>query len=229
MITNTETVSTTETNVGSSTSTHDATGAEIVTAISIITVAAAAFRAVTVTSTGTVEITDVEFSHRNSNFNYHALLFAIENLATQVSLEVSPKYAAVSYVWGDADSGSFIHVDGAKVPVRLNLLVALKQLYDHQVQIRLWIDALCNNKNDDAGRSWQVGLMRQIFAHAEVVYINLGTQRDDSDLAMHILEKIGNMVLTSKRESEANTMLEPFDRGSATHAPVNMDRENPLG
>ncbi|KAK9413749.1 putative Heterokaryon incompatibility domain-containing protein [Seiridium unicorne] len=143
-----------------------------------------------------------------------------------VSLEVSPKYSALSYVWGDADSGSFIHVDGAKVPVRLNLFVALEQLYDHQVQSWLWIDALCINQNDDTERSWQVGLMRQIFARAEVVYISLGTQRDDSDLAMHILEKIGNLVLTSKSESKIKTTLEPFDCGSAPHTPVNMDREN---
>lgn len=91
------------------------------------------------------------------------------------SLDASPKYEALSYTWGLPSESNFkIWVNGILVPVRRNLLCALRVLRRPQERV-LWIDALCINQNDESEKSHQVGLMRDIYMRATRVLSWLGT------------------------------------------------------
>src|SRR5882724_11677098 len=69
---------------------------------------------------------------------------------SHLSLAVSWRYDALSYVWGEPDNFNFkIWVNGVLVPVRQNLLCALRILRDRAHGRMLWIDALCINQKDD--------------------------------------------------------------------------------
>lgn len=91
------------------------------------------------------------------------------------SLDASPEYEALSYTWGQPDGFKFkIWVNGFLVPIRRNLLCALRVLRRPQERV-LWIDALCINQNDDIERNHQVDLMRDIYMRATKVLSWLGT------------------------------------------------------
>lgn len=88
-----------------------------------------------------------------------------------VSLQDTPLYEALSYVWGDESDNTFeILLSGRVKEVRTNLFGGLLTL---RRQIRkpraLWIDALCINQENVAERGHQVILMKQIFELATCV------------------------------------------------------------
>ncbi|VUC30110.1 unnamed protein product [Clonostachys rosea] len=83
-----------------------------------------------------------------------------------VSLDDSPSYEALSYVWGDPSSPGHIFLNGRRFSVTRNLACALGFLR-HPTQDRtMWIDALCINQDDTAERNSQVQLMSRIYRSA---------------------------------------------------------------
>jgi Heterokaryon incompatibility protein (HET) len=91
------------------------------------------------------------------------------------SLDSFPSYDALSYMWGQPDDLNLkIWVNGFLVPVRRNLLCALRVLRG-DVERVLWIDALCINQNDEQERSHQVEMMGEIYKMAYWVLAWLGT------------------------------------------------------
>lgn len=100
-----------------------------------------------------------------------------------VSLDNSPSYEALSYMWGEADlQPHAIWVNGRLVNVRQNLEHALIALQKRPGSPRyLWVDALCINQENIEERNHQVGLMGNIYRCAEVVLVWLG----DNDLISH--------------------------------------------
>ncbi|TGJ82702.1 hypothetical protein E0Z10_g6056 [Xylaria hypoxylon] len=101
-------------------------------------------------------------------------------------------YMTLSYVWGEAEGAQkkSILLNGEPFLVLPNLYSALLQLRRTQrVQqgFKLWIDAICINQEDFVERGKQVGRMREIFASAWHVVIWLGTEADDSTLAVTAL------------------------------------------
>ncbi|KAL2282381.1 hypothetical protein FJTKL_10984 [Diaporthe vaccinii] len=75
----------------------------------------------------------------------------------------SPKYEALSYVWGDPNVCFDITVDGHTVPVTINLWAALRRLRGLHEERVLWIDSLCINQSDRIEKTYQVGLMTEIY------------------------------------------------------------------
>ncbi|KAK5094375.1 hypothetical protein LTS08_008594 [Lithohypha guttulata] len=62
----------------------------------------------------------------------------------------------------------------------------------HPDQSRIiWVDALCINQKDDAEKSWQVGLMRDIYQQSSQVLAWLGPAQHDSDAVMTFLQDFG--------------------------------------
>ena len=53
---------------------------------------------------------------------------------------------------------------------------------------RLWIDQICINQKDPKEKSWQVGLMNEIYGKADNTLIWLGFPSADSDLAIDFVE-----------------------------------------
>ncbi|KAF2124687.1 heterokaryon incompatibility, partial [Dothidotthia symphoricarpi CBS 119687] len=96
----------------------------------------------------------------------------------------SPRYAALSYTWGSAPynkgrpKGSTyqIVVNGVTRPVQQNLHDALDHLSSkiQDLDIPLFVDAICINQADMHERASQVRQMREIYENAELVVGWLG-------------------------------------------------------
>jgi hypothetical protein len=90
-------------------------------------------------------------------------------------LNSAPEYEALSYTWGNPDNFNFrVRVDDVLVPVRRNLLCALRVLRGDTERL-LWIDALCINQEDSNEKGRQVEIMGKIYRHADQVLAWLGT------------------------------------------------------
>ncbi|KAH7333256.1 heterokaryon incompatibility protein-domain-containing protein [Rhexocercosporidium sp. MPI-PUGE-AT-0058] len=95
-------------------------------------------------------------------------------------------YYALSYCWGDLRSKKKILINNTIVEVGHNLEAALQQLRSRGY-IRIWIDALCINQNDDEERGLQIRNMRQIYSQALSVILWLGDDPDNTANAIKYL------------------------------------------
>lgn len=107
------------------------------------------------------------------------------------SLKQSIGYVALSYAWGSADERRIVLVDGSPVYVTVNLYEALMTVRRPKVNLIIWVDYLCINQGDDQEKSWQVGLMDNIYRQASRVLAWLGPASRDSDDVMAFLSTIG--------------------------------------
>ena len=102
-------------------------------------------------------------------------------------------YDALSYCWGPEEESAQIIINGESVSVSTNLLAALKQVRLDQRKTasprKLWVDAICINQSNNAEKSHQVMLMRDIYANASRVVIWIGGPDDLSDLAFDTLKR----------------------------------------
>lgn len=95
-------------------------------------------------------------------------------------LSERPMFTAVSYTWasesGDRRMSETIFLGDTWEPLAItsNCAGALRQLrHSTETQV-LWIDAVCINQLDEAEKTHQVGLMRDIYSSADLVKIYLG-------------------------------------------------------
>ena len=112
------------------------------------------------------------------------------------SLFANPKFVALSYVWGDATEPRLILADNLPIRVNKNLFEAMMALRPLNEHIVLWIDALCINQSDDGEKSWQVGIMANIYQQASKVVAWLGLADNSSDSAMDYLNTFGEEAET---------------------------------
>lgn len=118
----------------------------------------------------------------------------IECLVTQVSLDDTPDYEALSYTWGSQNEEiGTVSVESKPFPITSNLEDALRHLRLEEEPRTLWVDALSINQTDDEEKSHQVQQMKSIFQSATKVVIWLGKESDDSDLAMDLIADIHKM------------------------------------
>ena len=82
-------------------------------------------------------------------------------------------------------------VTSQSVSVTKNLYSALKHLRLRDKVRVLWIDALCINQSDLDERSHQVLHMSSIFGRAVSVVVWLGEAWEGSDLAMEVVQRLG--------------------------------------
>ena len=75
-------------------------------------------------------------------------------------------YTAMSYVWGNPEKTKIIYVDGIPLAITTNLFSALRDSRDKTKPMRIWVDAVCINQQDDKEKSFQVPLMGRIYASA---------------------------------------------------------------
>jgi hypothetical protein len=109
-------------------------------------------------------------------------------------------YHALSYTWGppegdgkstDSDS-SCILVNGGRLYVQANLFNALVRF--EEFDWYLWIDAICIDQTSQREREIQVGIMSEIYSMAARVDIWLGEGGKDSDVAIHLIQKLAGLV-----------------------------------
>jgi hypothetical protein len=115
-----------------------------------------------------------------------------------VSLSESPKFFALSYVWGSEDTTRTIILDNKPFVVRLNLwnfLAEYRRIRGHEY---LWVDALCIDQLNIAERNHQVGLMAQIYSTAEKTIVWLGIELRSSLYALACNLPKWHLVLSLK-------------------------------
>jgi hypothetical protein len=121
------------------------------------------------------------------------------------SLDNCPDYIALSYTWGNPVDTVSVLGGGKVVEVTRNLKDALWQLREnrkallrqkhsglhHSQSLRFWVDAICINQLDQEEKSFQVGLMAEIYQRAWHVFAWLGPADKDTDMVVNYLNKIG--------------------------------------
>ncbi|KAI1130974.1 heterokaryon incompatibility protein-domain-containing protein [Nemania abortiva] len=120
-----------------------------------------------------------------------------------VRLVDSPKYAALSYVWGAYSSPpDLLHIQLRKdgdpqfqLPITSNCRDALRALRRQHGSITIWIDAICIDQRNDHEKSWQITLMGEIFAWARPVYVWLGPGSEASSRELKWLSNASHRLL----------------------------------
>jgi hypothetical protein len=107
-----------------------------------------------------------------------------------VSLDTSPLYEALSYVWGDPTITRDISLNGHMFSVTENLEAALRQLRHPQEERSFWVDAICVNQHDLPERKSQVSLMAAIFSSCNQCTVWLGKEGATTQQAMHLIESM---------------------------------------
>jgi hypothetical protein len=97
----------------------------------------------------------------------------------EVDLSQSPLYEALSYVWGPTRGAKRVFLGSQEYLVTQNLAEALKELRDSN-NLRLWVDALCNNQSDISERKEQVKSMNLVYENAIRVIAWLGSHQDNT-------------------------------------------------
>ena len=100
-----------------------------------------------------------------------------------VSLNDTPKYEALSYVWGVSSVRIPILLDEHPFRVTQNLDLALRFLRPPTDDRTLWIDAICVNQDDLGERSAQIQLMKNIYQDAHRVVSWLGDEDENAAYA----------------------------------------------
>ncbi|KAH7160436.1 heterokaryon incompatibility protein-domain-containing protein [Dactylonectria estremocensis] len=92
------------------------------------------------------------------------------------SLRSRPKFRALSYVWGRKTSSHSVQINNRRLSVWKNLEGVLQRLRRDigGEDVRLWIDAVCINQNDDEERNAQVAMMANIYTSCQEVFVWLG-------------------------------------------------------
>lgn len=94
-------------------------------------------------------------------------------------LASKPRFAALSYVWGDPSDTEEILLNGRQWPVTKSLAMALRHVKRHWMleypdedpsSFRLWVDVLCINQKDLEERASQVSRMQYLYALADVIF-----------------------------------------------------------
>ena len=123
-----------------------------------------------------------------------------------VSLEEAPTFYALSYTWGIPTQRDLdLRMQNPDVPVTENLGSALYFL-GTLVPGKYWIDALCINQRDDAEKSSQVALMRDIYSAAKVVIMFLGPKDDESTMACHLVAKLCELFQDGTMDLEGGSI-----------------------
>ncbi|KAK4954658.1 hypothetical protein LTR10_008091 [Elasticomyces elasticus] len=97
---------------------------------------------------------------------------------TVVSLNETPQYTALSYVWGAEPKQKTIYIDSECFRVRLSLFAYLKlAAKEKTIGHGIFIDAICINQSDDAEKSSQIALMGRLYENAFEVTVWFGAER----------------------------------------------------
>ncbi|PYI09535.1 HET-domain-containing protein [Aspergillus sclerotiicarbonarius CBS 121057] len=135
-----------------------------------------------------------------------------------VSLDDSPNFEALSYVWGDITELTNVTIDECTFGVSKNLADFLLRLR-HPSQARVvWVDYVCINQLDTSEKNTQVPLMSDIYRCAASVVARLGERLNpyieeavaynDATEGRHTLRSkywldLGHPSTLTKQESQA--------------------------
>lgn len=122
-----------------------------------------------------------------------------------VSLDESPEFYALSYVWGSPTMTRPLHVNSTEVLISPNLEHIIRVLLGHEKGLAtvrgkaIWIDALCIDQDNIAEKEQQIPLMGQIYRQATRVLMWLGDARGHADWAMECMSDPDFYLAASNR------------------------------
>ena len=113
----------------------------------------------------------------------------------QTDLHRAPKYAAISYVWGDSTQLIPLRVSNGgqqrwMTRSSVSILRRIAPRCGKELPRFLWIDAICINQNDLSERSQQVRMMSDIYHIAALVIVDLGEADEFSDDSFDYLQRL---------------------------------------
>ena len=100
-----------------------------------------------------------------------------------VSLDNPPPFEAISYTWGNSKPTDGILVDDFWLPITPTISKLLWYRRTYSGPLYFWIDAICINQKDDAEKSRQIPLMRDIYHNASRVVVWLASPLEVHDAA----------------------------------------------
>jgi hypothetical protein len=104
------------------------------------------------------------------------------------------QYEAVSYTWGKSVNADSISIDGAQLPVTLNLSWILRDLRSLEEDRILWVDTLSINQNDNIKKGHQVEQMKNVCKNAKRVLFCTSRPREATDLLIDCLRSLQNLL-----------------------------------
>jgi hypothetical protein len=146
----------------------------------------------------------------------------LNTFLAEVDLPRYPVFSAVSWFWGDAKPGQKMVLDERYLEVPWNAIRALRDLRDTNLPKRLWIDAVCINQDDKAERASHILLMGDIYSFAELTYVWLGHDNDDSVMwrAMMCLKEV--LELCQQATGSLHDVGNEIDESRPGHNPRNI-------
>lgn len=116
------------------------------------------------------------------------------------TLDSNTAYNALSYVWGDQSEKRRISCNGMACMITVNLFHALTYIRNTRAEVLLWADALCIDQNNEAEKTRQVRMMRDIYQQAQLVVVWLGLEeehdRESYSIACRVYDLLGDVDLT---------------------------------
>ena len=100
---------------------------------------------------------------------------------SEINLDHTHPYHAISYTWGDDLATTTIHIDDEPFEIRHNLFGFLRQLRAQSYSSKLWVDAISIRQDDLVEKSQQVGMIGDIFSRADRVLVWVGEHADGSE------------------------------------------------
>jgi len=105
----------------------------------------------------------------------------IHTTLSACAYDIVDHYIALSYAWGSTTKPNTIWIDDLSVNVTANLYSALQDIRDKERVIRLWIDAVCIDQENDDEKAVQISMMPDIYRLARVTVIYLGPFDDGAE------------------------------------------------
>ncbi len=124
------------------------------------------------------------------------------------SLVDSPRFTALSYVWGRPDPAqdprNTIRCGTCSLPLTPSCADALRVVRRRAggQTVSIWVDALCINQADAAEKADQILLMEEIYQWADPVLVWLGRATEQSDRAFFMM-RWTTLMDTLRRSTQA--------------------------
>ncbi|RMJ11956.1 hypothetical protein CDV36_008403 [Fusarium kuroshium] len=169
----------------------------------------------------TIRVLEIDLVRRPAGYYLRGRL-------TMESLHDQPDYVALSYVWGTSSSKDpIIEISGHPFQIRESLFQAITVLVSDNPKgkIRLWIDQICINQNDNMEKEHQVQLMSKIYSQARLVICRLGDEADASDLT---LVSFSYITRVHRDASKLKLGPPPHELGNESHLELISDISNPM-